>query len=59
MVFSTSLLHEVTDVTGGRRFTLITFFFGEAEYQERMARHEAARAQGRADEFGEPWNPSS
>lgn len=51
VVFSTSLLHEVTDVTGGRRFTLITFFFGEAEYQERMARYEAAKGAGRKAEF--------
>jgi peroxiredoxin/predicted 2-oxoglutarate/Fe(II)-dependent dioxygenase YbiX len=51
VVFSILLLHEVTDVTGGRRLTLITFFFGEAEYQERIARYEATRAAGRADEF--------
>jgi peroxiredoxin/predicted 2-oxoglutarate/Fe(II)-dependent dioxygenase YbiX len=43
VVFSTSLLHEVLDVTAGRRFTLITFFFGETEYAERKARYEAAR----------------
>ena len=51
MVFSTSLLHEVTDVTGGQRFTLITFFFGEQEYRERIARYEKARAAGRGTEF--------
>ena len=51
VVFSTSLLHEVTNVTGGRRFALITFFFGEAEYRERMARYEKARAAGREAEF--------
>ena len=51
VVFSTSLLHEVTDVTGGQRFTLITFFFGEQEYRERIARYEKARAAGRGTEF--------
>jgi peroxiredoxin/predicted 2-oxoglutarate/Fe(II)-dependent dioxygenase YbiX len=51
VVFSTSLLHEVTDITEGRRFTLITFFFGEQEYQERQARYEQARAGGREAEF--------
>lgn len=44
VVFSTSLLHEVRDVTAGRRFALITFFFGEQEYRERIARYEAAKA---------------
>jgi len=43
VVFSTSLLHEVLDVTAGQRFTLITFFFGEKEYAERKARYEAVR----------------
>ncbi|MEN8195612.1 MAG: hypothetical protein ABFS30_03740 [Pseudomonadota bacterium] len=44
-------MHEVTDVTAGRRFTLITFFFDEQEYRERMARYEEARAAGREAEF--------
>ncbi len=30
-VFSCSLLHEATDVTAGRRFVLLSFFYGEAE----------------------------
>ena len=51
VVFSTSLLHEVTDITEGRRFALITFFFGEQEYQERLARYEQAKAGGREAEF--------
>jgi peroxiredoxin/predicted 2-oxoglutarate/Fe(II)-dependent dioxygenase YbiX len=51
VVFSTSLLHEVTDVTAGRRFALITFFFGEQEYRDRKARYEEARAAGREAEF--------
>ena len=51
VVFSTSLLHEVTDITEGRRFALITFFFGEQEYRERMARYEQARAAGQAGGF--------
>lgn len=51
VVFSTSLLHEVTDVSAGRRFALITFFFGEKEYEERKVRYEAARVAGREAEF--------
>jgi predicted 2-oxoglutarate/Fe(II)-dependent dioxygenase YbiX/peroxiredoxin len=51
VVFSTSLLHEVTDITEGRRFALITFFFGEQEYQERLARYEQAKAGGREAGF--------
>lgn len=43
VVFSCSLLHEVVDVTQGQRFSLITFFFGEAEYEARKARYEKAR----------------
>lgn len=43
VVFSTSLVHEVLDVTQGRRFSLITFFFGEKEYAERKTRYEQAR----------------
>jgi predicted 2-oxoglutarate/Fe(II)-dependent dioxygenase YbiX len=31
VVFSCSLLHEATDVTAGRRFVLLSFFYGEAE----------------------------
>jgi peroxiredoxin/predicted 2-oxoglutarate/Fe(II)-dependent dioxygenase YbiX len=30
-IFSCSLLHEATDVTAGRRFVLLSFFYGEAE----------------------------
>lgn len=33
VVFSCNLLHEVTDVTRGRRFALVSFFYGEAEAQ--------------------------
>lgn len=51
VVFSTSLLHEVMDVTAGRRFALITFFFGEQEYRERIARYEAAKAASRETEI--------
>lgn len=51
VVFSTSLLHQVTDVTGGRRFAMITFFLGEQEYAERKARYEAASAAGGGAEF--------
>ncbi|HVT89431.1 MAG TPA: redoxin domain-containing protein [Tepidisphaeraceae bacterium] len=31
VVFSCSLLHEATDVTAGRRFVLLSFFYGEKE----------------------------
>jgi predicted 2-oxoglutarate/Fe(II)-dependent dioxygenase YbiX len=31
LIFSSSLLHEVTPVTAGRRFALLGFFFGENE----------------------------
>ena len=41
LVFSCSALHQVTPVTAGRRFVLITFFFGEAEYQARKAARSA------------------
>lgn len=34
-VFSCSLLHEATDVTAGRRFVLLSFFYGEAEAKRR------------------------
>lgn len=44
VVFSTSLLHEVLPVTGGRRFALITFFFGEKEYEQRKALYEKTQA---------------
>ena len=43
IVFSCSLLHRVTPVTAGRRYVLITFFFGEAEYQARQAAKKAYR----------------
>jgi predicted 2-oxoglutarate/Fe(II)-dependent dioxygenase YbiX/peroxiredoxin len=33
VVFSCNLLHEVTDVSRGRRFALVSFFYGEAEAQ--------------------------
>ena len=35
VVFSCSLMHEATDVTAGRRFALLTFFYGEREAQQR------------------------
>jgi hypothetical protein len=35
VVFSCSLLHEATDVTAGRRFVLLSFFYGEAEAKMR------------------------
>lgn len=43
VVFSCSLLHEATDVTAGRRFVLLSFFYGEAEARRR---EEYARRNG-------------
>ena len=31
VIFSCTLLHEATDVTAGRRFVLLTFFYGDKE----------------------------
>jgi peroxiredoxin len=50
VIFSCSLLHEATDVTAGRRFVLLSFFYGEAE---RKLRDEYARKQQ-----GEPQKAS-
>jgi hypothetical protein len=36
IVFSGAHLHEATDVTKGRRFALLTFFFGEEAVQQRQ-----------------------
>lgn len=36
---------------GGRRFTIIIFFFGELEFRGRKVRHEQTRAVGREAEF--------
>ena len=46
IVFSCSLLHQVTPVTAGRRFVLITFFFGKAEQQARQAAKKVHRVAG-------------
>ena len=45
VVFSCSLLHEATDVTAGRRFVLLSFFYGE---KEAKAREEYERRSGGA-----------
>ena len=37
VIFSCSLLHEATDVTAGRRFALLSFFYGEVEGTMREA----------------------
>jgi peroxiredoxin/predicted 2-oxoglutarate/Fe(II)-dependent dioxygenase YbiX len=37
VIFSCSLLHEATDVTAGRRFALLSFFYGETEAAIRAA----------------------
>ena len=43
IVFASSHLHGVTEVTRGRRFTLLSFLFGEEDV--RIAREKAPRAQ--------------
>ena len=45
VVFSCSLLHEATDVTAGKRFVLLSFFYGE---KEAKAREEYERRTGGA-----------
>ena len=35
IIFSCSMLHEATDVTAGRRFAFLNFFYGEQESQAR------------------------
>ena len=37
VVFSCSLLHEATDVIGGKRFMLLSFLYDEAGEQQREA----------------------
>lgn len=37
VVFSGGLLHEVTPITRGRRFALVTFLYGEKESRQRKA----------------------
>jgi hypothetical protein len=37
IVFSGRMLHEVTPVVSGRRFSLVTFLYGEKESQQRKA----------------------
>lgn len=49
VVFSCSLVHEATDITAGRRFVLLSFFYGEREarareeYERRMGGNYRAR----------------
>ncbi|MBW4682436.1 MAG: redoxin domain-containing protein [Microcoleus vaginatus WJT46-NPBG5] len=37
VIFSCTLMHEATDVIAGRRFVLLSFFYGEKEAQQREA----------------------
>ena len=48
VIFSCSLLHEATDVTAGRRFVLLSFFYGEAQarLRDELARKAAAAPPG-------------
>lgn len=36
VVFSCSLMHEATDITAGRRFVLLSFFYGEKDSEDRL-----------------------
>lgn len=49
VIFSCSLLHEATDVTAGRRFTLLSFFYSDREAEQRDAYEQ--RAQNDYDKF--------
>lgn len=42
VIFSCTLMHEATDVTAGRRFVLLSFFYGEKEAQQRQAYEQQA-----------------
>jgi hypothetical protein len=57
VVFSCSLLHEATDITAGRRFVLLTFFYGEREAQIREEYNR--RTGGRHAEVGKPAEPAA
>lgn len=43
VIFSCSLLHEATDVMGGRRFALLSFLYGEEEARRRAAYQQASQ----------------
>ena len=40
VIFSCSLMHEATDVTQGKRFVLLSFFYGEKESRSRQSYRE-------------------
>lgn len=48
VIFSCSLLHEALDVTAGRRFVLLSFFYGEAEAKIREENAKRAGLEYRA-----------
>ncbi len=50
IVFPCSLIHEALPVTEGDRFAVISFFFGEAEYQAHQKQREARRTEPRPAE---------
>jgi peroxiredoxin/predicted 2-oxoglutarate/Fe(II)-dependent dioxygenase YbiX len=58
VVFSCSLLHEATDVTNGRRFVLLSFFYGEREAKLREEYDRRAGGDYRAA-FTSPATPPS
>ncbi len=48
VIFSCNLLHEATDVVGGKRYVLLSFLYDEAGQKQRAAYEEAMkRGQGR------------
>lgn len=53
VVFSCSLLHEVLPVTQGRRFVLLSFFYGEAEAKLRQqTQQQIVREGGQLSQMG-------
>ena len=54
IIFSCSLLHEATDVTAGRRFVLLDFFYGEAEVAIRDANFRQFGETGQAPPAKQP-----
>lgn len=49
MIFSSALLHEVTPVTKGRRFALLSFLYGEQESEQRKAYYRRLVLQATSD----------
>jgi peroxiredoxin/predicted 2-oxoglutarate/Fe(II)-dependent dioxygenase YbiX len=43
IIFSCSLMHEATDITAGRRFALLSFFYGDKDAQARQVYEKKAQ----------------